>query len=99
MSDIVLNRAIERFRQGLTPEQRQLFTASSLDKLWAHIEQLVQVFLNVSEVVAFIWVTDVNFKLISPLPVKYANILLNRDLSNLPLWYAALMPTVGSFGY
>ncbi|KAK8024370.1 hypothetical protein PG993_012436 [Apiospora rasikravindrae] len=84
MSDIVLNRAIERFRQSLTDEQKQLFTASSLDNVnaeiqsiqarhgstkklrnlsriskfleaMAQLEQLVQIFLNVSEVVAFVW--------------------------------------------
>ncbi|KAK8876959.1 hypothetical protein PGQ11_001905 [Apiospora arundinis] len=84
MSNIVLNRAVEKFRQGLTDEQRQLFTASSLEKVNAEIqsiqvrhgsrkqlrslsriskfleamnqiEQLAQIFLNVSEVVAFVW--------------------------------------------
>lgn len=85
MPDIVLNRAIEKFRQSLTDEQKQLFVASSLDNVkdeiqyiqgrygstkklrrlnrlskfleaMAQIEQLVQIFLNVSEVVAFVWV-------------------------------------------
>ncbi|KAK6857173.1 hypothetical protein PG995_007360 [Apiospora arundinis] len=85
MSHTVLNRAVERFRQDLTDEQRQLFTASSLEKVNAEIqsiqdrhgsrkqlrslsrmskfleamtqiEQLAQIFLNVSEVVAFVWV-------------------------------------------
>lgn len=85
MSNTVLNRAVEKFRQNLTDEQRQLFTASSLEKVNAEIqsiqdrhgsrkqlrslsriskfleamtqiEQLAQIFLNVSEVVAFVWV-------------------------------------------
>ena len=85
MSDIILNRAIAKFREGLTDNQKQLFTASSLDKVndeiqsiqarygskkklrslsriskfleaMTQIEQLAQIFLNVSEVVAFVWV-------------------------------------------
>ncbi|KAK7917369.1 hypothetical protein PG985_010977 [Apiospora marii] len=84
MPDTVLNRAIEKFRQSLTDEQKKFFVASSLDNVkdeiqsiqgrygsqkklrslnrlskfleaMTQIEQLVQIFLNVSEVVAFVW--------------------------------------------
>ena len=85
MSDVILDRAIANFRQGLTDEQRQLFNASSLSMVKAEIqsiqirhgskkklrnlsriskfleamtqiEQLAQIFLNVSNIVAFVWV-------------------------------------------
>ncbi|KAI1736489.1 hypothetical protein F4680DRAFT_432296 [Xylaria scruposa] len=78
------DRALQRFRDGLTKEQQKQFEASSLDEVDAEIqniqsrlgsmkklrslgrlskfleamtqiEQLVQIFLNVSEVVAFVW--------------------------------------------
>ncbi|KAK7973119.1 hypothetical protein PG988_007253 [Apiospora saccharicola] len=84
MPDIVLNRAIDKFRKSLTDEQKKLFVASSLERVkdeiqfiqgrygstkklrslgrlskflevMAQIEQLVLIFLNVSEVVAFVW--------------------------------------------
>ncbi|KAK7974412.1 hypothetical protein PG989_016260 [Apiospora arundinis] len=40
MSNTVLNRAVEKFRQNLTDEQRQLFTASSLEKVNAEIQSI-----------------------------------------------------------
>ncbi|KAI0098044.1 hypothetical protein GGR51DRAFT_565932 [Nemania sp. FL0031] len=84
MTSKVLERALQKFRDGLTQEQRQQFSASSIDDVkaevgniqnrlgsmkklrslrriskfleaMAQIEQLVQVFLNVSNVVGFIW--------------------------------------------
>ncbi|KAI0440377.1 hypothetical protein F4803DRAFT_527373 [Xylaria telfairii] len=83
-SNTVFERALERFREGLTKEQEKQFQVSSLDQVHAEIqdiqsrlgsakklrslnrlskflgamteiEQLVKIFLNVSEVVAFVW--------------------------------------------
>ncbi|KAM0806795.1 putative NACHT domain-containing protein [Seiridium cardinale] len=79
-----LDKAIDRFRRGLTPDQLHQFAASSVDDVvnkieeiqlqhgsqkklrnlsrlskfieaLTEIEKLVQIFLNVSEVVAFVW--------------------------------------------
>ncbi|KAI1325418.1 hypothetical protein F5Y16DRAFT_422846 [Xylariaceae sp. FL0255] len=84
MASKTLERALDRFRDGLTEEQRDQFRSSSIDDVKAEvqsiqtqlgsmkklrslrriskfleamgqIEQLVQVFLNVSNVVGFIW--------------------------------------------
>ncbi|KAJ8129490.1 hypothetical protein O1611_g4141 [Lasiodiplodia mahajangana] len=84
MTSRALERALQKFRDGLTQEQRQQFGASSIDdvkaEIWniqnrlgsmkklrslrrisqflealGQIEQLVHVFLNVSNVVGFIW--------------------------------------------
>ncbi|KAK8004951.1 WD40 repeat-like protein, partial [Apiospora arundinis] len=103
MSNTVLTRAVEKFRQDLTDEQRQLFTASSLEKVNAEIqsiqdrhgsrkqlrslsrmskfleamtqiEQLAQIFLNVSEVVAFVWMASTRVQTLELLLDTYAEI-------------------------
>ncbi|KAI0878364.1 hypothetical protein GGS24DRAFT_518152 [Hypoxylon argillaceum] len=84
MAGTALERALQKFQDGLTQEQRQQFNATSIDDVKAEIgniqnrlgsmkklrslrrishfieamgqiEQLVQIFLNVSNVVAFVW--------------------------------------------
>ena len=86
MTSKVLERALKKFRDGLTQQQRQQFSACSIDDVKAEIvniqdrlgsmkrlrslrrisqfleamsqiEQLVNVFLNASNVVAFVWVS------------------------------------------
>ncbi|KAK6839363.1 hypothetical protein PG987_005229 [Apiospora arundinis] len=103
MSNTVLNRAVEKFRQELTDKQRQLFTASSLETVNAEIqsiqvrhgsgkklrslsriskfleamnqiEQLAQIFLNVSEVVAFVWMASTRIQTLELLLDTYAEI-------------------------
>lgn len=85
ISDTAFQRALRRFREGLTEDQRQQFATATLDNVRVEIghiqnrygpakrlrnlnrlsrfleamsqfEQLAVIFLNVSEVVAFIWV-------------------------------------------
>ena len=85
MPSTAFQRALQKFRQGLSEEQKHKFAISSLEDVrreilrvqdehgsakklrsmnrlgkfleaMTQIEQVVQVFLNVSEVVAFVWV-------------------------------------------
>ncbi|KAF3223024.1 hypothetical protein TWF679_004222 [Orbilia oligospora] len=96
-------RSLEKFRQRLSPEQRQQFSFSSLDDVRAEmrklqdqlgpqkklrsfnkmkrflegmkqVEQLVQIFLNTSDVVAYVWVASTRIETLERLLGVYQEI-------------------------
>ncbi|KAI0971544.1 hypothetical protein F4678DRAFT_87902 [Xylaria arbuscula] len=106
MTSKVLERALKKFRDGLTQQQRQQFNACSIDDVkaeivniqdrlgsmkklrslrrisqfleaMAQIEQLVNVFLNASNVVAFVWGPIKLALLVATARVEYLECLLD----------------------
>ncbi|EGX44058.1 hypothetical protein AOL_s00210g219 [Orbilia oligospora ATCC 24927] len=96
-------KSLEKFRQRLSPEQRQQFSFSSLDDVRAEmrklqdqlgpqkklrsfnkmkkflegmkqVEQLVQIFLNTSDVVAYVWVASTRIETLERLLGVYQEI-------------------------